>query len=89
MNLNPISQANIKPWWTAANSVMLFDVSPKWREKPEIHSLELFLKRPPAPANLGFPIALPSVLEFNVGVRGNLPPDKLWDFDSAVVHGAH
>ena len=29
MNLNPISQAIAKPYWTAANSAMLFDASPK------------------------------------------------------------
>ena len=71
MNLNPISHANIKPWQTAANSAMLFDVRPKWREKPESHSPELFLKRPPAPANPGFPIALPSVLSLMKGSGGN------------------
>ena len=62
MNLNPISQAIAKPYQTVANSAMLFDASPKWREKPIIHSPKPSLNRPLAPANPGLPIALLLVL---------------------------
>ena len=61
MNLNPISQASAKPCQTAANSAILFDARPKWREKPEIHTPEWSRKIPPAPANPGLLMALLSM----------------------------
>ena len=61
MNLNPISQASAKPCRTAANSAILFDARPKWRENLEIHTPEWSRKIPPSSANPELLMALPSV----------------------------
>ena len=70
MNLNPISQARVKPCLIAANSAILLEAMPKCREKPANQFPIWFLNMPHVLANPGFPIALPSVLSLIYGAEG-------------------